>query len=105
MSFVPDFAQWVRDRMEHIPRETASWCGDLTGQSILDLGCGDMLASFGLLSLNPSHITGVDVFPRCSNVLEHAATEIVSRGFTLAADYESRLTYLIYDGTPAALSR
>jgi SAM-dependent methyltransferase len=98
MSFVPDFAQWVRDRMEHIPRETANWCGDLSGQSILDLGCGDMLAAFGLLSLNPSHITCLDIVPRSYNVRDHAAAEIVKAGFALPGDYQSRLSYLIYDG-------
>jgi ubiquinone/menaquinone biosynthesis C-methylase UbiE len=99
MSYVPDFAQWVRDRMEYIPRETANWCGDLSGQSILDLGCGDMLAAFGLLSLKPRHITCVDVALRGWNVPEYAVEEIVNTGFALPEDYNSRLSYVIYDGT------
>jgi ubiquinone/menaquinone biosynthesis C-methylase UbiE len=99
MSFVPSYAQWVRDRMELMPSETANWCGDVSGQHILDLGCGDMLEAFGLLSLNPRHITCVDVVPRTWDVMQHAATQIVKHGFTLPADYESRLTYLIYEGT------
>ena len=98
MTFGSTYAQWVRDRMELMPRETANWCGDVSGQHILDLGCGDMLEAFGLLSLNPRHITGVDVVPRSWDVIQHAATQIVKHGFTLPADYESRLTYLIYDG-------
>lgn len=99
MPFIPDFSQWVRDRMETIiPRETAAWCGNLSGERILDLGCGDMLAAFGLLKLAPKHIACLDVTARRWDVKQHAVTEIAKAGFVVPSDYDSRLTYLLYDG-------
>ena len=85
--------------MTFIPRETASFCGDLSGVEMLDIGGGDMIADIGLLPLGIKHITTLDVLERNWNVVEHAANEIKKAGFPVADDYASRLKYLTYDGT------
>ncbi len=99
MSFIPDRAEWIRARVERIPQETSKYCGDLAGLEVLDVGCGDMMADIGLLSLGPRHITGIDVLVRDWDLKERAAENIRGAGFTVSGDYASRLTYVTYNGT------
>jgi ubiquinone/menaquinone biosynthesis C-methylase UbiE len=84
--------------MEYIPKETAKFCGDISGLKILDVGCGDMIADIGLLSLGPNHITGLDVLTPSHDVKEHAAAAVTKAGHRVSADYASRLTHVVYNG-------
>lgn len=99
MPFLPGLQGWIESHINFIPRETSSFCGDLSGVEMLDIGGGDMIADIGLLPLGIKHITTLDVLERNWNVVEHAANEIKKAGFPVADDYLSRLKYLAYDGT------
>lgn len=98
MAFLSDKAEWIRARMTYIPAETAAFLGDISGLDILDVGCGDMVADIGLLSLGPKHVTGVDIHKCDHSVEKEAARDASSAGFTVPSDYASRLSYTAYDG-------
>lgn len=98
MGFVPDYAEWVRARVEDVPKRTAAFCGSLSGQTVLDVGCGDMLMAAGLLSLDPSHIVGLDVHTRSFDVVAHAIHEIARCGFDVPTEWKHRLSYVAYKG-------
>jgi len=99
MTLAPEYAEWIRARIQNVPVMTRSFCGDLTGLEVLDLGCGDMMMDIGLLSLNPAHITGVDVRVRDFSVVEHAAREVSNAGYALPDNYKTCLSYQTYDGS------
>src|SRR5271157_24682 len=96
MPFLPGLQGWIESHINFIPRETSSFCGDLSGVEMLDIGGGDMIADIGLLPLGIKHITTLDVLERNWNVVEHAANEIKKAGFPVADDYLSLLKYLAY---------
>jgi len=98
MSFLPGLQGWIESHINFIPRETSSFCGDLSGVEMLDIGGGDMIADIGLLPLGIKHITTIDVLDRGWDVVQHAAKEIRKAGFPVADDYLLRLKYLTYDG-------
>jgi ubiquinone/menaquinone biosynthesis C-methylase UbiE len=99
MPFLPESAEeWINSHIVFIPHETKAFCGDLSGVTMLDLGCGDMIADIGLLSLGIKHITGIDVLIRDWDVPGRAAQSILDAGYTVPQDYGSRLSYLSYDG-------
>jgi ubiquinone/menaquinone biosynthesis C-methylase UbiE len=98
MPFLPDWNHWVSSHIVYIPRETAAFCGDLSGVTMLDVGCGDMIADMGLLNLGVKHIIGIDVLVRDWDVKETAARCVREAGFDVPANYASRLTYMSYDG-------
>lgn len=58
-----------------------------------------MIADVGLLSLDVSHITGLDVLRADRNIEEGAAQEVVRAGFPVPGDYATRLKYVPYDGS------
>lgn len=98
-SFLPNWEQWINSHTIFIPRETAAFCGDLSGLTMLDVGCGDMIADIALLSLGIKHITGIDVLVRNWDVKVRAAQLLRDAGRFVPEDYASRLSYLAYDGT------
>jgi hypothetical protein len=52
MAFVPEPSEWM-PHLDDIPKQTLKFCNDLSNLKILDVGCGDMLADFGLLVRDP----------------------------------------------------
>ncbi len=83
--------------MVHIPQQVRAFSGELAGLAVLDVGCGDMVADMGLLTLGVKHIHGLDVVPDW-NPIDAAAQQVKKAGFAPAADYVSRLSYRAYDG-------
>ena len=99
MAFLSNGAEWIQARMTYIPLETARFLGDISGLDVLDVGCGDMTADMGLLSLGPKHICGIDLHaPEGASPVEEAAATVSNAGFTLPGEYPSRLSYTPYDG-------
>src|ERR1017187_10720642 len=99
MAFLSNGAEWIQARMTYIPLETARFLGDISGLDVLDVGCGDMTADMGLLSLGPKHICSIDLHaPEGASPVEEAAATISNAGFTLPGEYASRLSYTPYDG-------
>lgn len=44
--------------------------GDIEGKSVLDLGCGTGILTFGCILLGASHVTAVDIDKRCIDILQ-----------------------------------
>ena len=98
MSFIPDRDTWVRSHFIDVPRETVEFCGDISGTVTLNLGCGDMLADFGLLGQQVKRIIGLDISYRSSNFVQLAAQALRAKGFEIPESHSSRLSYCRYDG-------
>ena len=87
----------MMSHLDDVPNQTLKFCS-LSDLTVLDLGCGDMLADFGLLVRGPRHITGLDVWKHESSIVEHAASRIRDAGLPLPKDYASKISYVPYDG-------
>lgn len=98
MAFAPAMPEWVAAHLDQIPSEVIRFCGDVQKKSILDVGCGDMLADFGLLTHDPLYITGLDVHAHPYDVLARTAKNLEEQGVTISRAYSSRMTYVSYDG-------
>jgi len=103
MPFLLDSAEWVKTRMEYIPAETASHLGDISNTEVLDVGCGDMLADLGLLTLGAKHVTGIDIQSRGEDTPVQAARTAAAAGYQPAEDYAVRMSYVRYDGQTCPL--
>jgi ubiquinone/menaquinone biosynthesis C-methylase UbiE len=98
MTFALQYTEWIRARMVDVPIVTSRFCGDLSGLKILDIGCGDMMMDIGLQSLNPAHITGIDVRVPDFDVLQHAEREVSVAGYAVPSDCKDRLAHRVYGG-------
>lgn len=97
-SFIPEPNVWIDSHLNYIPDELIRVCGDLKGRRVLDVGCGTMLADFGLIARGISPVTGLDVPDHPYNVVERTAGEISESGLPLPRNYAGQLTYVPYDG-------
>ena len=91
--------EWIRAHHEDVPQQTRQFCGDVfAGRHMLDVGCGEMLSSFGLLDLGLASLSGIDIDPRPDEWKAQIAGRIANNGHALPYDWESRLDYIRYDG-------
>jgi len=89
----------MMSHLDDIPKETLKFCNNLAGLTVLDVGCGDMLADFGLLVRGSQHITGLDIWKHHeSSIVEQTASRIRDAGLPVPKDYASKLSYTSYDG-------
>lgn len=95
MSFFPDLDRWVHIHYVEMPERTIAEIGDFTGKEILDLGCGEMLASFGLAARGASHVSGLDL---SAVDLDEVVKRLVAAGFPQAADDRDKVSSYGYDG-------
>ncbi len=107
--FIPSDDLWVRSHFYDVPNETAAFCENLAGATILDVGCGEMLTDFGMLAHNVKHVTGLDTRPVLAweglglnqapfRYVEAVAQKLESYRIDFPPDYPSRPTYNLYDG-------
>ena len=64
---------------------------------MLNVGCGEMLSDFGLLNLQPTLITGLDVAEKPNGWLEEVAKKIRREKISFPSDYAKRIEYVCYD--------
>jgi ubiquinone/menaquinone biosynthesis C-methylase UbiE len=98
MAFIPGEDEWCRSHFYDVPNQTVEFCGDLSGVHLLNVGCGDMLADFGLLAVQVRSIVGLDIKIKGPEHLQRAAARLTEAGFTVPSDYNSRISYICYDG-------
>ena len=98
MAFIPDAMGWLESHYREVPQKTVEFCGSLKGLRVLDVGCGEMLSDFGLLSAGVAHVTGLDIHAHPWDVIEAAAGTLTRFGVAPVAGYKSRLAYSAYDG-------
>src|SRR5215813_701795 len=94
--FIPEEEIWVKSHYYDVPRDTRDFCGDLTGKSILNVGCGEMLTDFGLLNLGPQQVVGLDLDHRVTTHLDDVAQKLRKYGITPPTDYHRRISYHAY---------
>lgn len=95
MSFLPDMNQWVRNHYVGVVDEFVAEVGSLEGKRILDLGCGEMLMTYGLASRGAEHVVGLDVAKLDP---DRSLKTLVEGGFPDAANFRDRVTATVYDG-------
>lgn len=98
MAFIPEEKQWIDSHINFIPDEVVRLSGDLPKVSVLDVGCGDMLADFGLLNKGVRSVIGLDVHAHEWDVVEQTAERLRQAGFPSPDGYAERLKYVSYDG-------
>jgi len=98
MGFIPPMSDWLRSHYEDIPRDTATFLGDLTGLEVLDIGAGEMLTDFGMLPLGVAKLTALDVHNQPPEFIDSVQQRLTAGGFSVAADYRQRIEYVGYDG-------
>ncbi len=96
--FVPDANEWLRSHLTDVPQQTVEFCGDLRGASMLNVGCGEMLADFGFLPRGVRRVVGLDVTHQEWKHLEDTAARVASAGYQVAPDWCGRLAYCRYNG-------
>ncbi len=98
MSFIPDMDDWVRSHYVDVANQTVAAIGSLEGKRILDVGCGEPLIAFGLLSKGASQVVGVDIKDLPESLREATLRRLDAAGFTEARGREGDMTLLSYDG-------
>lgn len=63
MSFLPDMSKWVHSHYVDSIDQVVTQIGDPTGKLVLDMGCGEMLMTYGLASRGADHVVGLDISP------------------------------------------
>jgi SAM-dependent methyltransferase len=96
--FIPEELEWLTSHYSDVPQQTLDFCGDISGATVLNLGCGEMLTDFGLLNLNVREIVGLDLHEKSSAHLHIVAQKLRDHGIAVPQDYEDRLSYRHYDG-------
>ena len=82
MSFVPDMDQWVNTHFVDVPALIEIEVGPLAGKSVLDVGCGEMLISLGMLGRGAASVTALDIKP-VAPLIEGATQRIEKAGFSI----------------------
>lgn len=97
--FKPEIDAWISSHFFTVPEETVQFCGNIfSGAKVLNVGCGEMLADFGLLRLRPTSITGLDIAPHPANHIEQVAEKLSRHGLHPEPGYAETLSYVSYDG-------
>ena len=97
--FIPDEKAWINSHYYDVPQQTIAFSGSITGATLLNLGCGEMLTDFGLLNCNVKKIVGLDLDAKPSGHLATVARKLQNHGIEPPRDYEERIAYRHYDGT------
>ncbi|WP_370174922.1 class I SAM-dependent methyltransferase [Sphingobium abikonense] len=95
ISFLPDMNQWVRTHYVGVVDEFMAAIGSLEGKRILDLGCGEMLMTYGLASRGAEEVVGLDITKLDP---DKSLKTLVDGGFPDAANYRDRVSAAVYDG-------
>ena len=95
MAFLPDMTKWVKIHYEDSINEVVGQIGDPTGKRVLDLGCGEMLMTFGLAAKGAAEVVGIDIAPLDP---EGAVEKIVGAGFGEVEALRDRVIAVTYDG-------
>ncbi len=98
MSFIPEDNEWIRQHYEGVPAETTSWVGDLHGLDVLDIGCGELLTGFGLMTLGIGTLTALDVHDHPPDFVDSVHQHLVAKGYDVPRDHRERVAYVGYDG-------
>lgn len=98
MSFVAQEREWVHSHYFSVPEQIVEFCGDIRGKSILDVGCGDMLGTFGILPLGVQRVTGLDLAGKRTVDLSRVCQRIMQQDIPVPANYAELLRYVEYDG-------
>ena len=104
MSFIPEMDDWVRSHYVDVANQTVAAIGSLEGKRILDVGCGEPLIAFGLLSKGASHVVGVDVKDLPESLRETTLRRLDAAGFSEARRRITDMTLLSYDGITMPLA-
>lgn len=96
--FVPGEKEWIHSHYFAIPEMIAYFCGDMRGARVLDVGCGEMLANFGLLPLGVQEVTGLDLQGRWTADLPRVRDRVQDQGIEVSPRYAEVLRYVEYDG-------
>ncbi|NDC63138.1 MAG: class I SAM-dependent methyltransferase [Planctomycetia bacterium] len=99
MAFIGSESEWVASHFVEVPDKVETLCGSLAGLSILDVGCGDMLADFGLIAKGAARVTGLDLHAAETFDLDGVRGRLLAGGFTPPDDHGIRLAYRQYDGS------
>ncbi|WP_093014369.1 class I SAM-dependent methyltransferase [Sphingobium sp. YR768] len=94
-SFLPDMDKWVHLHYVDSIDQVVTEIGDPTGKIIMDLGCGEMLMTYGLAARGAAQVVGLDVSALNP---EAAATRLIEAGFPEAETLKDRVTACVYDG-------
>jgi SAM-dependent methyltransferase len=97
-AFIPGEAEWINSHYYGVPQETIEFCGDIAGKRVLNLGCGEMLADFGLLAQNVKQIIGLDIEHKHPDHLLRVIEKLQRHQIQPPEDYASRIIYQHYDG-------
>ena len=77
ISFLPDMNEWVRNHYVGVVDEFVAAIGSLEGKRILDLGCGEMLMTYGLASRGAEEVRGCRL--ACAQKEQHRKRQGESR--------------------------
>lgn len=93
--FLPDMDKWIIDHYINAVDLAIQELGDVSGKDILDVGCGEMLMSFGLAAKGAAHVTGLDISPLNPNA---TINRLIEAGFPDVVSIRDRVSALVYDG-------
>jgi ubiquinone/menaquinone biosynthesis C-methylase UbiE len=98
--FIPNEGSWIHSHYVAIPEMISYFCGDLRGSHVLDVGCGDMMSSFGLLPLGVGRVTGLDLAGSREKEFDLAQVRdrLRRNNIAVSASYAEVLRYVEYDG-------
>ena len=96
MSFLPDMSQWVKIHYVDSIEEVVDQIGNPVGKRVLDLGCGEMLMTFGLAARGAAEVIGLDIAPLDPN---GAIAKIREAGFVDVDAVKNRVQAVTYDGS------
>lgn len=96
MSFLPDMTQWVKIHYVDSIVEVVSQIGNPAGKRVLDLGCGEMLMTFGLAAQGADEVIGLDIAPLNP---DGAIVKIRESGFTEIDIVKDKIRAVTYDGS------
>jgi SAM-dependent methyltransferase len=91
--------QWVHDHFVGAPEKFRDFVSfrQLEGKRLLDVGCGDGLLSYGLLTLPLSEVVGLDIIPESMKHFDDLPRRITAAGLTPPTD-TGRFSHFDYDG-------
>ena len=98
--FHPEEDQWVRNHYIDVVDRFVDFVRgseELEGKRLLDVGSGDCIVDYGLLSLPLKHVQGLDIVPVEYKSMEELPGRIERAGCTPPEDL-SRFSHAHYDG-------